>query len=175
MHWTRYGITLRLLSYSDIEQVRHWRNQDFVRLNMEFQGLISLEEQEKWFSGLDGRHNHYFIFSYKNVDAGMVNLKNLDLSASTAEAGIFVGDKEYLNTYVPFIATIVLMEFAFDELKLTSLLAKIKIQNKNAIGFNERLGYHFKERLNEEYAYYECVRENFKHTTHSFIRSLQKF
>jgi len=175
MQFNKYGITLRSLSVSDIERVRLWRNQEFVRLNMEYQDIITAEEQKKWFSLLEKNVNHYFIFSYKNTDIGMVNLKNVNWNKLTAEAGIFIGTKEYINTYIPFVTTIILMEFAFEELKLNSLLAKIKILNKNAVLFNERLGYTFREPINEEYAYYECLKANFILATHSLKRSLQKF
>ncbi len=175
MQFNKYGITLRSLSVSDIERVRIWRNQEFVRLNMEYQRIVTEDDQKKWFSELDNSANHYFIFSYKNKDIGMVNLKNVNWNKLTAEAGIFIGTKEFINTYIPFVTTIILMEFAFEELKLNSLMAKIRILNKNAILFNERLGYTFREPINEEYAYYECLKDNFMLATHSLKRSLEKF
>lgn len=174
MQLFKFGVTLRLITESDIERVRLWRNQDFVRLNMEYQSEITEQEQWHWFHSLDKRSNYYFIIVCKEKEVGLVNLKSINKSSKTAETGIFIGDRDYLNTYIPIAATIAIMDYAFDELKLESLLAKIRRQNQKAIVFNEKLGYVFKERINSNYDYYQCVKSDFIASTNSLRKSLQK-
>lgn len=175
MQLIKFGVTLRLMTEADIERVRLWRNQDFVRLNMEYQSEITEQEQWHWFHSLDKRSNYYFIIVCKEKEVGLVNLKSINKSSKTAEAGIFIGERDYLNTYIPVAATISMMDYAFDELKLESLLAKIRRQNQKAVVFNEKLGYAFKERLNSNYDYYQCVKSDFMGATNSLRKSLQKF
>jgi RimJ/RimL family protein N-acetyltransferase len=175
MQLTKFGVTLRLLTESDIERVRVWRNQDFVRLNMEYQHEITEQQQRNWFNALDKHSNYYFIISFKEKEVGLVNLKSVNKRSKSAEAGIFIGDKAYLNTYIPIAATIALMDFAYEELNLQSLLAKISKHNKKAILFNEKLGYVFKEPVNSNYDYYQCTENDFKTATNNLRASLQKF
>ncbi|MBI3519359.1 MAG: GNAT family N-acetyltransferase [Bacteroidetes bacterium] len=171
----RYGITLRLISEQDIEKIRQWRNQDHVRLNMQYQHPISKSEQIDWYRQLDKQYNFFFIIIYKEKEIGLIHLKDINKSDNSAEAGIFVGEKEYLNTYIPIGATVALMDFGFEDLKLTTLRAKISNQNEKAIKFNETLGYVYKNNINDDYDYYECSEENFIHNTMGLKKILQKF
>ena len=53
MRLQRYGVVLETLKAEHLEMVRLWRNQEFVRSNMQFQGVLSRADQESWFSKLD--------------------------------------------------------------------------------------------------------------------------
>lgn len=170
-----YGIKLERLSAEDIELVRYWRNLDRVRLNMKFQNVITAEMQSNWFSNLDNVCNYYFIIKENDSKIGVVNLKDIDWIKKEAEAGIFIGDEEFLNTLTPILATISLMEFAFENLKLNSLRAKISSSNVKAILFNESIGY-VKNNLQEDYDFhYYSTNENlFKSATKNIRTTLDK-
>ena len=170
-----YGIKLERLSSNDIELVRYWRNLDRVRFNMKFQDIITAEMQSNWFSNLDNVCNYYFIIKENDSKIGVVNLKDIDWNKKEAEAGIFIGDDQYLNTLTPILATISLMEFAFENLKLNSLRAKISSSNVKAILFNESIGY-VKNHLQDDndFHYYSTDENLFKSATKNIRTTLDK-
>jgi RimJ/RimL family protein N-acetyltransferase len=137
----RYGIHLRPMGAADVEQVRRWRNADHVRSKMEFQTLITPEMQAIWWQGLDPWTQHYFIIVHSGRDIGVIHAKEIDWDARTAETGIFVGDVDYLDSYVPVLAVLALMDALFEEYGLQTLQAKVRADAPKIIDYNLRLGY----------------------------------
>jgi UDP-4-amino-4,6-dideoxy-N-acetyl-beta-L-altrosamine N-acetyltransferase len=160
MQIQKYGITLQRLEISDLELVRTWRNADHVRLNMQFQDLITPPMQIDWFQSLNVSKNQYFIIKKDAVAVGVVNIKDINDEVKTAEAGIFIGIKVYLDSTIPFLATISIMEYAFDILKLKSLKAKINTTNTKVILFNQSFGYKKEEQQRDEFFHYYTVTYN---------------
>lgn len=175
MQLIKYGIVLKSIDYSHIEQVRTWRNSDHVRLNMEYKELISFDQQTEWFNNLNLATNIYLVIIIDTKPIGLVNLKNIDWGLNEAEAGIFIGDNEHHNSITPILSTISLMEFAFEVLKLKTLKAKIAANNHMVITFNKKLGYKkciSSERLN--YHYYNVTENDFYYATQNLRQTLQK-
>ncbi len=175
MQITKYGIVLKSLAEDDLEMVKDWRNADHVRLNMKYQELITSEMQQTWFKQLNKKLNHYFIISKDYVPIGIVNLKGINFETLEAEAGIFIGDEQHLNTLTPILATITIMEFAFNELKLKTLKAQIASSNVKAILFNESIGYKKIETNSEsDFQYYTTKKELFIDATKNIRGTLDK-
>lgn len=172
----KYGVVLRRMQSTDQETVRNWRNAEHVRPYMSFREYITSDQQASWFKQLDLSKNFYFIIEQQNKSIGVVNLKDLDSDQQIAEAGIFIGNEAYLNSMVPVLATISLMEFAFETLKLKSLKAKINCTNLKTIRFNEGIGYvkSIKESGENEFDYYTVSYENFLRSTEKLRNTLNK-
>lgn len=175
MQLRRYGIILDTLTSTDIELVRIWRNSDHVKENMKYRDYIDSSMQTKWFDELNRKNNFYFIIREKDVKIGLINLKEIDWEQGTAESGIFIGEKEYLNTPVPLLATVSIMEFAFDELQLKILKAKIAVTNLRAILYNEGIGYKkFEVQEDEAFHYYHVNHLQFLEATKNIRSTLNK-
>lgn len=155
------NLTLELISEKDLEQIRHWRNQEHVRSNMDYQKLITSEEQKEWFESLDRKKNLYFRILSRNVPIGVLNLREIDWENRTAQAGIFVGEKEHLSTMMPIIAVFVLMKVCFDCFDLESLTAKIASHNTNALRFNSQFGYKHSTIVKEGFDLFSCTKASF--------------
>ena len=156
MRITKYGISLESITENDLELMRNWRNSEHVRQNMKFKKIITSEMQANWFKQLEKANNIYFVITKDNNKIGVVNLKDINWEINTAEAGIFIGEIEHLNTLTPILATICIMEFAFEILSLKWLRAKISSSNVKTILFNESIGY--KKNIKEsgdDFQYYE--------------------
>jgi RimJ/RimL family protein N-acetyltransferase len=138
---SRYGIHLRPITEADLEQVRLWRNADHVRSKMEFQAEISPEMQQAWWAGLDPQCNHYYIIAHSGREIGVIHAKDIDWQARTAETGIFVGEVDFLDTFVPVLAVLALMDALFEGSELQTLRAKVKAGDLQILEFNRRLGY----------------------------------
>ncbi len=175
MRLSKYGIVLESLTFEDIDLVRNWRNSDHVRLTMSYQQYIDAEAQKQWFQSLDKQSNIYLLIKEVDAKIGLINLKNINWELGSAEAGIFIGEKEYLNSLAPLLATISIMEYAFEELKLNKLRAKISRTNFKAIFFNEGIGY-VKEDGQEEmdFQYYYVTPQQFINSTKSIRSTLDK-
>ena len=71
MKFFKYGITLERLKKEDIELVRQWRNSDPVRMNMNYQEIISPEKQLEWFHSINNENFHYTFVPYLVSVAGI--------------------------------------------------------------------------------------------------------
>jgi len=175
MQLKKYGVVIESLTESDLEQVRRWRNAEHVRTHMQHQQIITAEQQQSWFAALDKNINFYFVISANSKRGGVVNLKDVDVNAASAEAGIFIGEPELLNTAAPIAATLLIMEFAFDTLKLNSLKAKIGNDNANAIRFNKSLGYvKGQDEGSNGFHYYTVSAQQFEAATRHMRETLAK-
>jgi RimJ/RimL family protein N-acetyltransferase len=165
MRLSRYGIVLEALNTDHLEMVRLWRNQEFVRCNMEFKDLLSREDQEKWFSSLDRGRNLYWIIRTHDYPIGLIHIKNLDDGLTEGEAGIFIGEPSYLDMPQSMLAILFMMEMAFLGLGLKQLKAKIRSGNEHAISFNRKLGYEVVPNQPEGFQYYAVNKERFMQAT----------
>ncbi len=175
MQITKYGVNLESITEDDLELIRNWRNSEHVRQNMKFKEIITSEMQANWFKQLEKEKNIYFVIAKDSHKIGVVNLKDINWEISTAEAGIFIGEIEHLNTLTPILATICIMEFAFEILSLKWLRAKISSSNVKTILFNESIGY--KKRIKEsgdDFQYYETNSPLFREATKNIKGILDK-
>src|SRR5687767_11424681 len=107
----QYGVRLVRLKEEDIELVRHWRNQGDIANYMEDRNHITREAQVKWFDSIDNKFNYYFIIVYDGKKIGLINSKNYDPKEGFGEGGIFIWDKEYINSFAAVFATLCLLNF----------------------------------------------------------------
>jgi RimJ/RimL family protein N-acetyltransferase len=136
----KYGIQLRSLTVNDLERVREWRNDPFVRERMFYQNEITAEDQERWFSNLDATSQYYLIF-FEEIPIGVINVKEIDWIERTGEAGIFIGLEDYRNSFVSMLAIFCMMDAYFDAFGFTKLTAVLRADNSAAKQFNLDLGY----------------------------------
>lgn len=137
----KYGITLSRLRAEDIEFVREKRNSEEVRRFMEFRDEITPEMQQKWFESINNFENFYYIVEYKGVKIGLLNDKNMDWEARTSESGLFLWDETYINTIVPVLASLCLLEVGFYYLDWNTSNIKVLRDNPKAIEYVNSLGY----------------------------------
>ena len=126
---------------ADLERVRRWRNAPHVRREMDFREHITPLMQAAWWRGLDPFKNFYWMIEVDGNAVGVVHAKDIDWDLGVAEAGIFIGKREYLNGFVPVLAVLGMMDALFDLEGLKTLKAKVKAGAPMILDFNRRLGY----------------------------------
>ena len=151
-----------------LEMLRQWRNSDFVRLEMEYQEIISSEAQLNWFNHLK-EHQKYFIHRYKGEYIGMSHVDSL-----TGDTGGFLKNSDWKGSGVSIGTALKMIDFSFNELNLNLLKVKVNRKNSAAISLNSSLGYQFYESLNNDFDVYHLTRESFSIHEHK-IRKLVKF
>jgi UDP-4-amino-4,6-dideoxy-N-acetyl-beta-L-altrosamine N-acetyltransferase len=159
----KYGITLNRLRQEDIEFVREKRNAEEVRRFMEFREEITPEMQQKWFDSINNFENFYYIIEYKGAKIGLLNDKNMDWEARTSESGLFLWDESYINTIVPVLASLCLLDAGFYYLDWNKSNIKVLRNNSQAKEYVNSLGYVLYEgQENIENQMYYLTRELFE-------------
>lgn len=172
---TQYGIELKRITENDIELIRQWRNHPDIRKKMAFKKYITQKMQRKWFSSVDNKLNYYFLINYKNESVGVINAKNLNLSEGYGEGGIFIWDKNHLASDVPVLASLCLLNFVFDVIKVSNKsFIQILKTNPQAVNYNRALGYclipHQEKLINQ---WYVLTKEDYKRKAASIIKGAQ--
>jgi RimJ/RimL family protein N-acetyltransferase len=137
----KYGIVLRPMQKADLERVRRWRNAPHVVKTMAYREPITPAMQAAWWRGLDPFRNFYWIIEHQGQGIGVVHAKDIDWEAHSAETGIFIGKRDYLQGFVPVLAVLAMMDALFEVHGLEVLRAKVRGGNAAVLDFNLRLGY----------------------------------
>jgi UDP-4-amino-4,6-dideoxy-N-acetyl-beta-L-altrosamine N-acetyltransferase len=155
------NIVLKRLTVEDIELVRNWRNTPEVAHMMEFKQHISSEEQYAWFKQLNPDEDYYFIIRYQHEKIGLIHLNKYCSTQTSAHAGLFIGNKKYVGTGATIEASILLLDLAFHQLKLTCVYAKMNKQHHTAAQYNKLLGFNFHSSVNNQFDLYVLTAQNY--------------
>lgn len=131
--------------------IRNWRNSKHVSQFMEFQEQISETQQIEWFLTLEQEQNYYFTVHHEEEPIGLIHLNQFNSKDLSAFAGLFIGKEEFEGTGAAFAASIQLLDFAFDELQLQCVYAKVHQSNQVALNYNEHLGFKYEKRLDKNF------------------------
>ncbi|MFL5762666.1 MAG: GNAT family N-acetyltransferase [Bacteroidia bacterium] len=136
----QYGVKLKRVTENEIEMLRIWRNS--VSEYMEYRTHITPEAQKEWFKTIDNKSNYYFIIEFEGKDVGLINAKNYDPEMGFGEGGIFIAEKEYINSFAAVFATLCMLNFMLVKLNVCKV-SRIRIlrTNERAIQYNQLLGY----------------------------------
>lgn len=138
----QYGVTLSRITANDIELLRYWRNQQSVKMYMDYREYITPEMQTKWFESVNNKYNYYFIIEFEGKKVGMINAKNFSYENGFGEGGIFIWDADYINSFAAVFSTLCLLNFVFFKVKLCKYShARILRDNDRAIHYNQLIGY----------------------------------
>lgn len=162
LNLTHNGITLKSLSLADIEQVRQWRNAPEIAGNMEYTSYITAEQQLAWFEKIRIKEDcHFFIIKITDKPIGLAHISDVNLVEKSAQVGLFIGELNYVGTGVAVAASNLLLQFAFENLALKQLYAKVKNQNTPAINYNAFLGFEFDQKINDYFNQYKITAQGY--------------
>jgi UDP-4-amino-4,6-dideoxy-N-acetyl-beta-L-altrosamine N-acetyltransferase len=142
----QYGLKYIRVREEDIELIRYWRNQPFIRDTMQFKEYITPEMQKRWFEKINNKYNYYFIIEADGKKIGLINCKDTEPNTRIAEGGIFIWDKEYWGTPIPGFAALTMLQCIFEIFQSGDVsVVTVAKNNERALTFNKRLGYIIKE------------------------------
>lgn len=173
MEINKFNITLRRVSYSDLELLRNWRNSDFVNKRMVSNEYITKEMQEKWFHEINNKFNYYFIGEYKNEKVGVICIRNvLD---NSGEGAIYLASEKFEDTSIVARMILCFNDFVFDELNLEFICSHVKRDNKKAISSTIAQGGIVDDlKSTYDYVYFKISRDNYKNKTKKIRKILNK-
>jgi UDP-4-amino-4,6-dideoxy-N-acetyl-beta-L-altrosamine N-acetyltransferase len=149
----QYGLKYTRVTEQDLETLRYWRNQSYIRNTMQFKEYISPLMQKVWFQKINNKNNYYFIIEHEQKKIGLINCKDSSES-KVAEGGIFIWDTSYWGSSTPAYASLTMLQAVFDVFKSgDSSIATVAINNEKAIDFNLMLGYKITGKTPDETCY----------------------
>jgi RimJ/RimL family protein N-acetyltransferase len=136
-----YGIRLVRLTASHIELVRQWRNRPDIVAQMEYQTHITAEMQQRWFARIDNVNHHYFLIEQKGQFGGLIHTAPVNWERKEADTGLFLAETNWIDTPIPAVASLAMVEVFFEAFRLARLTAKVHSQNERALRYNSSLGF----------------------------------
>ncbi len=121
--------------------VRTWRNDPKISRFMFYKGEITKTMQREWFSSIDNEQNFFFLIQKNGNYVGLINISSIDWENKTAYTGLFVYDDNFLNSDVPVMASLAMLDVFFLLFNMQTVYAKVKGNNKTAHNYNSSLGF----------------------------------
>lgn len=156
---SKYGVTFRRLSLDTLEMLRQWRNSDEVRLYMQYQKIISPEEQLQWFDTINNDRNYYFVAYTNEEPFGLYNVKDIDPSTKSGEAGVFLKNSTFWEGDIALRGSFLLADICFHTLGLEQLTATVLKDNKKAVTYNKQLGFKIDETRQDEQSWHLALQK----------------
>jgi len=141
----QYGVKYVRVTEQDIELIRYWRNQPFIRDSMQFKEYITPEMQKIWFKKINNKYNYYFVIEVDNKKIGLLNCKDAEPNTRIAEGGIFLWDQTYWGSPIAGFAALTMLQCIFEIFKSgDSSIVTVAKTNIRALNFNIKIGYEIK-------------------------------
>jgi len=161
----KYNVCLHRLDVHQLELLRYWRNNNYISQYMDYKVHITENMQKEWFNKINNINNFFFIIEFDDTPLGLINTSNINWETGVADTGLFVWEEIYINSPVPVLASLSMLDVFFTLFGLTKVTAKVKNDNVKAINYNASLGFSFVNIFkNTDFSLYELSAERyFKH------------
>lgn len=126
------AVTLRPIEEGDLDLLRQWANDPELRSQVvDWSPPISADEQRRWFEATrqDPATQRYIIQTDGGERVGMAGLWRIDRQAGSAELGLKIGSRAARSQGLGSDAVRTLTRFAFEQLGLHRLWARILAGN----------------------------------------------
>ena len=126
----------------DAEKYTEWLNDLDLLINLQlYSSVIGVEGEKALLGDLAKGHNYSIVDLEKNELIGNCGFLEIDHINQTAEAGIFIGDKNYRNRGYGTEALSLLIDYGFKALNLHNIMLKVYEYNAIAIKCYEKTGF----------------------------------
>ena len=136
------SVTIRPLVVEDAKTSYKWRNdRDVFRYTGNtYNSEISYDTELEWIKKVILNKNEYrCAIVVDDLYVGNIYLTNID--EDSAEYQIFIGDKNYWGKGVAKQASLQILAYAFEILKITSVYLNVNDKNEKAIHLYESIGF----------------------------------
>lgn len=142
-------ISLRALEESDLEQLRDWRNADWLRPFVREYRLLNMVNQRDWFERISRSLNDAMFGILADGElAGVCGLCNINWKNRTAEVSLYV-ELEHQGQGIAIQTLHLLQEKAVRDYNLHRLWAEIFSFNEASPGLFEKAGFIYEGRMVE--------------------------
>jgi RimJ/RimL family protein N-acetyltransferase len=130
------------IDLEDCKKYVEWLNDEEIFQYLSLAPLnISIESEKETLNRLVRGHNYGIIVSETNELIGNCGLLEIDHINKTAEMGIFIGNKNYLNKGYGKEAVRLLLKYSFEFLNLNNIMLRVFSFNERAIKSYKSVGF----------------------------------
>jgi RimJ/RimL family protein N-acetyltransferase len=130
------------ISIDDADKYTEWLNDNEITQYLSlYPVMISLQGEKELLLSIAKGQNYAIIDLPTNVLIGNCGFVDIDTINRTAEVGIFIGNKDYLNKGYGKEALALLVTYGFNALNLRNIMLKVYSFNKRAIRCYENIGF----------------------------------
>jgi UDP-4-amino-4,6-dideoxy-N-acetyl-beta-L-altrosamine N-acetyltransferase len=135
-------VELVRISLADKASLRKWRNEPAVSKWMYTNHEIGEEEHNAWFDTmLADASKVYWKIVVDGIAVGSVFLTGVSSQGSSCDWGMYLADVNARGKGVAQAACALSFRYAFNELAVDVVTCEAVVQNENAIGLYESVGY----------------------------------
>lgn len=138
------GITIRPITVEDTANVIRWRNNPAVLANFIYQKPFTEEDHLNWLNTkvFTGDTAQFIIEeTASKTPIGSVYLRDIDKVHQKGEFGIFIGEDLARGKGYGTLATKLILQYAFQELKLNKVFLRVFADNPSAIACYKKAGF----------------------------------
>lgn len=135
-------VTIRPLVESDAYTSVKWRNDPevFKYTGNTYKNEIKIENELEWIRKVTASPNDYRCAILAD-DVYVGNIYLTDIDGTSAHYHIFIGNKGYWGKGVAKQASLQILDYAFNKLKLTSVALRVRKANTSALMLYKKLGF----------------------------------
>lgn len=143
-------LILKPLELDDLKVVQSWINNEDISFFNGSRLPVSMYEQKIWYERIinDANSKRLIIYNDEN-SVGLVSLHHIDFRNRKCEVGIYL-HPDFQNNGFARESLNMVIQFAFCELNIRKIIAKIISFNVNSIKLFEKLGFKQEATLREE-------------------------
>lgn len=135
-------ISLRSVQPDDKEKIFYWRNLPEVAEYMYTDHAITLEEHERWFSGVfDDPSREYWIITLDREDVGLVNIYSLDLYNKRCYWAFYLASPKVRGRGVGSFVEYSILQYVFNNLGLNKLCCEVLGFNEPVVNMHKSFGF----------------------------------
>jgi RimJ/RimL family protein N-acetyltransferase len=154
--YTGEKVRLREYRQEDIPQALAYVNDPEVKrlLNPSIPYPLTLSDEEKWVAEQSANSQTTYSFAIETLADGKYiggcGINSINWKNSTAEVGIFIGDKAFWNQGYGTDAMRVLLRFIFDQMNINKVKLNVFSFNLRALRMYQKCGFKEEGRLRQE-------------------------
>lgn len=143
-----YGVRLRPVTFDDSEFIVTLRNMPHA-VGKIGDSATTIVDQNKWLQKyMERQGDYYFVIESRlGKKLGTISVYNINMDNSTAELGRTV---VIPGSFAVIPASVLLIDFCFQQLKMEMLVGCVVSTNKDVIRFNQQLGYTVTDTVSHE-------------------------
>ena len=136
------NITIRPITVKDTDNIIKWRNKSSVNQYFIYRKPFTKESHLNWFHNkVQTGEVAQFMILVDDEPIGSIYLRDIDHKNKKCEYGIFIGEESNCGKGFGKMASKLVIDYAFNELKLNKIFLRVFSTNIRAIKCYEKIGF----------------------------------
>ena len=134
------NVSIRKFLKKDVKNKVKWINDNDNNTFLHYDLPLDFDKTIEWYQKNKKNKNRYdMVIEYNNIPVGVIGIINID--KKKGEYYITLGEKEYKRKGISFIASKLLLDYAFNDLKLEKIWLCVDEKNIAARKLYEKIGF----------------------------------